>query len=232
NGTFTVRLRVVDAAGRADTATAQVTVANRPPVVDAGADRTVPEGDRLTIAAPFADSGTADTHTAFIDWGEGTVEAVPVAIAGGARSVTGTHTYPDDGVFNVRVCVTDDDGDAGCGTVRVTVANQVPVVVGAGAFDLSTWRPEDYASCYDGPPDWQVAAGGAGVTQAANSRPALLYSNFLAVGSRIETTVRVASAASLDGDAFGFALGFQPGDATGPAADFLLVDWRRQDQSF
>jgi len=223
---------VVDAAGRADTATAQVTVANRPPVVDAGADRTVPEGDRLTIAAPFADSGTADTHTAFIDWGEGTVEAVPVAIAGGARSVTGTHTYPDDGVFNVRVCVTDDDGDAGCGTVRVTVANQVPVVVGAGAFDLSTWRPEDYASCYDGPPDWQVAAGGAGVTQAANSRPALLYSNFLAVGSRIETTVRVASAASLDGDAFGFALGFQPGDATGPAADFLLVDWRRQDQSF
>src|SRR6185312_6873787 len=96
NGTFTVRLRVVDAAGRADTATAQVTVANRPPVVDAGADRTVPEGDRLTIAAPFADSGTADTHTAFIDWGEGTVEAVPVAIAGGARSVTGTHTYPDD----------------------------------------------------------------------------------------------------------------------------------------
>ncbi|MES1241964.1 MAG: CARDB domain-containing protein [Acidobacteriota bacterium] len=231
-GTFTMGLRAVDAAGRADTATATVAVSNRPPVVDAGADRGVPEGDRLTLTVPFTDPGSADTHTAFIDWGQGTVEAVPVSGTGSARSVSGTHIYPDDGVFDVRACVTDDDGDAGCDTVRVTVANQNPVVQGAGAFDLRAWRPEDYASCYDGPPDWQVAADGASVTQAANSRPALLYSNFLAVGSRIEATVRASSAASPDGDAFGFALGFQPGDATAPAADFLLVDWRRQDQTF
>src|SRR6185295_8523010 len=40
-GTYTIVLRTVDATGRSDTDAAVVTVANREPVVDAGADRTV-----------------------------------------------------------------------------------------------------------------------------------------------------------------------------------------------
>ncbi|HEX3131762.1 MAG TPA: right-handed parallel beta-helix repeat-containing protein, partial [Thermoanaerobaculia bacterium] len=52
-GVYTVTLRVTDAAGRFDIDSAQVTVANRPPAVDAGDDRTVLEGDRLSLSVPF-----------------------------------------------------------------------------------------------------------------------------------------------------------------------------------
>ncbi len=226
-GTYTVVLRVVEATGRSDTDTAVVTVANRLPEVDAGANRTVLEGDRLTLSVPFTDPGTADTHTAIIDWGDGTFD--PGTIAGGR--VAGSHVYPDDASAEVRICVTDDDGDTGCDTVQVTVDNQNPVVQGAGAFVLPAWRAEDYLSCYDGFSDWQIAADGGSVLQTRNSRPSLFYGNFLALGSRIEGRLRVSSG-SADGDAFGLAIGFKPGDTTSPAADYLLIDWRREDQAF
>src|SRR6185436_15982906 len=78
---------------------------------------------------------------------------------------------------------------------------------------------------YDGPADWQVAGDGAGVTQASNSGPAFLVGDFLAVGTRVEGTVRVLpDAADPQGDVFGFLLGLP--------ADSLLIDWRRDDQSF
>jgi uncharacterized repeat protein (TIGR01451 family) len=229
-GVYVVTLRVVDAAGRSDTDTAVVTVANRPPVVDAGGDRTALEGDRLSLSVAFTDPGTADTHTAFIDWGDATFEPGTVT-EGAAGRVTASHVYPDDATPEIRVCVTDDDGDTGCDSLRVSVKNQNPVVQGAGAFALEAWRPEDYLSCYDGFSDWQVTAGSGTVTQMHNSRPSLFYGNFLALGSRIEGRLRVSSGAA-DGDAIGLAIGFKPGDTTNPAADYLLIDWRREDQSF
>jgi uncharacterized repeat protein (TIGR01451 family) len=227
-GTYVVTLRVLDAAGRSDTDTAEVTVANRPPVVDLGDDRTVLEGDRLSLSIPFTDPGTGDTHTAIIDWGDATFEPGMVS-EGAASRVTGSHVYPDDAAAEIRVCVTDDDGDTGCDSLQVTVQNQNPVVQGAGAFALDAWRPEDYLSCYDGFSDWQVAGGA--VTQTRNSRPSVFYGNFLALGSRIEGRLR-ASSGTTDGDAFGLAIGFEPGDTTNPLADYLLIDWRREDQSF
>ncbi len=229
-GVYAVTLRVTDATGRFDIDTAQVTVANRPPVVDAGDDRAVLEGDRLSLSIPFTDPGAADTHTAVIDWGDGTFD--PGTIAAGL--ILGNHIYPDDANAEVRVCVTDDDGDTGCDAIQVAVENQNPVVQGAGAFGLSAWRPEDYLSCYDGFSDWQVDAGAGAVTQRNNSRPSLFYGNFLALGSRVEGRLRVSSGGigAMDGDAFGLAIGFLPGDTMSPAADYLLIDWRREEQSF
>jgi uncharacterized repeat protein (TIGR01451 family) len=232
-GTYTIVLRTVDANGRSDTDTAVVTVTNRPPVVDVGAGRTVQEGDRLSLSVPFTDPGTADTHTAIIDWGDGTFDPGTVS-EGTAGRVTASHVYPDDASAEVRVCVTDDDGDTGCDTLQVTVENQSPVVQGAGAFVLQAWRAEDYVSCYDGFSDWQIAADGGSVLQTRNSRPSLFYSNFLALGSRIEGRLRVSSGGigASDGDAVGLAVGFKPGDTTNPTADYLLIDWRREDQAF
>src|SRR6185295_16473381 len=119
-GTYTIVLRTVDATGRSDTDAAVVTVANREPVVDAGADRTVLEGDRLSLSVPFTDPGAADTHTAFIDWGDSTFDPGTIS-EGTAGRVTASHVYPDDAHPEIRVCVTDDDGDTGCDSIRVTV---------------------------------------------------------------------------------------------------------------
>ena len=129
DGTYTVSLRVTDDSGEVDTDTASVVVANLPAAVDAGADQTVTEGDAATLTTvTFADPGTADTHTATIDWGDGTVEAGPVTETGGAGSVAGGHTYADDGEFDVEVCVTDDGGASACANQQITVENAEPAV--------------------------------------------------------------------------------------------------------
>ena len=51
----------------------------------------------VTVAWPgeFHRAGTPDTHTATIDWGDGTVEPGTVAESGGAGTVAGSHVYPD-----------------------------------------------------------------------------------------------------------------------------------------
>ncbi|HEX3128889.1 MAG TPA: CARDB domain-containing protein, partial [Thermoanaerobaculia bacterium] len=180
-----------------------------------------------SLSVPFADPGTADTHIAVVDWGDATFDAGTIA----AGRIMASHVYPDDASAEVRICVTDDDGETGCDTIQVSVRNQNPVVQGAGAFALAAWRTEDYLSCYDGFSDWQVDAGAGAVVQENNSRPSLFYGNFLALGSRIEGRLRVSSESS-DGDAFGLAVGFKPGDTTSSAADYLLIDWRREEQSF
>lgn len=235
-GTYTVRLRAVEQDGRADVDDARVEVENRAPAVEAGLDGALDEGGRLSLApAAFADPGTADTHTALVDWGDGTVEkATPTRTGPGSGTVSGAHLYADDGAFPVRVCVTDDDGGAGCDTLTASVSNRPPVVVQAGGpVDLHRWRPEEILSCYDGPAGWQVAGDGASVTQRNNSGPAFLVGDFPAVGARLEGTVRVLpDPADPEGDAFGFALGIQPGDTADPAAGYLLVDWRRDGQPF
>ncbi len=104
-------------------------VANVPPTVDAGPD--VVSGPSFVLdGASYADPGTADTHTATVDWDDGS-PVEPVAVEGfeGAGLLTGgSHSYLDAGTYSVEVCVTDDDGDTGCDTleVEVVVANWAP----------------------------------------------------------------------------------------------------------
>jgi PKD repeat protein len=123
---LTVAVRATDPSDAAHDATASVTVNNLAPVVEAGADRAISEGDSMTLAAGFTDAGTLDTHTVLVDWGDGTATAA---------SLTASHQYLDDGVYTVTVTVTDDDGGVGSDTLAVTVSNVAPVVV-AGADKL------------------------------------------------------------------------------------------------
>ena len=72
-----------------------VTVVNVPPtVIPSGA--ILDEGGVATVSAEFTDPGTLDTHTATIDWGDGT-PAVPVSTAQLALGVN--HVYGDNGQY-------------------------------------------------------------------------------------------------------------------------------------
>ena len=65
-----------------------MTVNNAAPVVSAGTDQTTNEGTSISLdPATFTDSGSADTHTATINWGDGTPVATGV-VAQGAGSGT------------------------------------------------------------------------------------------------------------------------------------------------
>ncbi len=151
NSIYSVTVTVTDDDGGAGSDTLTVTVNNVAPTVAAGPDRTVAEGETLTLApSTFNDKGTLDTHTATIDWGDGspvengTVTESPFGPPGSTAGADGTaafggHEYGDNGTYIVTVTVTDDDGGAGSDTLTVTVNNVAP-----------TAKIDDYTSPVEG----------------------------------------------------------------------------------
>jgi len=94
----TVALRVTDDDGLTTVNTTEVVVNNVPPAVEAGPDGTAECCvDEISLNASFADPGWLDSHTATIDWGDGTVQAGTVNEIGG--TVSGSHTYTGCGTL-------------------------------------------------------------------------------------------------------------------------------------
>ena len=131
DGSFTATFEVCDQDDDCDTATTTVTVSNAAPTVDAQATDT---DGTATLGGTYADAGADDTHTATVDWGDGTtpqpVTLTPTA-GGGSGTLDATHTYEATGTYDVVVCVTDDDAAEGCDGLELTVTavtGEAPVV--------------------------------------------------------------------------------------------------------
>jgi len=132
NGTYTVTVTVTDDDGGVGTDTAAVTVNNVAPTLDAGPDQEITAAYTVSLApATFNDLGTLDTHTATIDWGDGTSTEAgivtetpfgpPGSTAGMDGTMDGSHIYPVSGEYTVLVTVTDDNGGSIQDTLTVTV---------------------------------------------------------------------------------------------------------------
>ena len=113
-----------------------VPTAPTPPLVTAGPDQNIDESQSVTIDASFTDQEANQTHTATIDWGDGSTIEIPAMqqVDGLAGTITSAHTYVDDGLYTVEICVTDDGNpDAvGCGDLEVLVDNVAPGVTITG----------------------------------------------------------------------------------------------------
>ena len=98
--------------GETDTTTFELVVDNVAPSVTAGPDRTIRAGNGDTIGvAVYLDPGSGDTHSATVDWGEGSGPEATPAVAG---SVSGSPPYTTPGRRTVETCVSDDDGAGAC----------------------------------------------------------------------------------------------------------------------
>lgn len=117
------------------------------------------------------------------------------------------------------------------GSVAVALAATTGVVH-AATVDLNTWTAESYPAVAGFDPGvWTVAPDGSSVLQSVNGQPTFFYSDFNAQGTTVSGKIRVNQGAG-DDDFVGFALGFNPGDSTNAAANYLLIDWKKVSQNF
>ena len=129
DATVTLTLTVTDDDGLTHTTTRTVTVTNAIPVVNAGPNLTGTTGTPVAVSTSFTDAGTLDTHSATVNWGDG---SAVTTIAPATSPFSRSHTYATAGSRTVTVCVTDDNGGVGCDTTIVTISAVVLPVLTIG----------------------------------------------------------------------------------------------------
>ena len=124
-------------------------------------------GDLVTINGTYGDAGVNDTHTADIDWKDGSSD-LGVPVSGNAFAFD--HTYTTDGSFTVDVCIVDDDGGRSCDTVQMDIdpiPNLAPEVDALGPYDTTEGAAVDIAGTASDPngdpfaTEWTSPSGGA-----------------------------------------------------------------------
>ena len=107
DATFPVSLTVTDTAGSIVMQTVHVTVANLPVDITTCDDIQGTEGSAAASRWRL-DSGILDTHTAEIDWGDGSTSVGQMSGMNGQVTVSDHHTYADNGQYVIVVQITDD----------------------------------------------------------------------------------------------------------------------------
>jgi acetyl esterase/lipase len=158
DGIETVTLSATNSHGLTGSAHAQVTTVNAPPVIGTV---TVPDpsgGASTSIEAAVSDPGLTDTHTASVDWGDGTIEPAEIEQGAGSATVLAGHDYAVPGSYDVTLTVTDDDGGrdgwsrsvvVGCtivgtpGKDRLVGTDGDDIICGLGGNDIIHGRAGD-----------------------------------------------------------------------------------------
>ena len=139
----TLTLTVTDNNGASHTVSRTVTVTNAVPVVNAGPDLGATAGVAVGVTVGFTDAGTSDTHSATIDWGDGSALFDVGAVAAGfsrSHTLCGRGDVHDHGVcdrrrWRRRLCT-----DGGCLRPKVApvavITGPVTVVEGSSIVVL------------------------------------------------------------------------------------------------
>ena len=134
NGMYTVTLTVDDGEGGITVATLDVTVGNSAPTFDSRlTGRTIgDEGSDFSFSARAKDiAGTADPLTYIWDFGDDT------PVVSGIDLTNASHKYGDNGLYTVKLTVSDGDGGEASDTSVVQVNNLNPTIVRSLAGDTT-----------------------------------------------------------------------------------------------
>jgi hypothetical protein len=81
------------------------------------------EGEVVNISGTFTDPGTFDTHTAVVNWGDGSPpEMINLSENNGSGVVSGSHIYTSGGIFTATLTLSDDDGGVAVETTTIVVS--------------------------------------------------------------------------------------------------------------
>jgi MYXO-CTERM domain-containing protein len=87
-----------------------------------------------------------------------------------------------------------------------------------------------YDDSFHDNPLWLISPDQLTVNQSVNADPAVYVSTLPVLGVSITFDLNVLVAA--DDDLIGFVIGYEAGEATDPTADWLLFDWKQNDQTW
>jgi len=155
NATYVVRVTLQDDDDGQLDETLAITVTNVAPTLTVVADQAIDEGSLLVLPdiGMLTDPGfddpsrmTMETFTFEVDWGDGNPVDLGVVTRDGlgspgvltSGSFDAAHTFADNGIFEVKVKVTDDDGGATTEEFRVTVNNVAPTVTVFATTDVES----------------------------------------------------------------------------------------------
>jgi len=132
SGTFTVRLKVTDDEGVADSLDQAITTANQAPVAVLSV---TPTAGKTPLSIKYDARGSRDR--------DGRIVSYDISFGDGksSQSDTGSHRYTTDAVYPLRLTVKDNVGADNTTTVTITVATPpiavLKVLPDSGAFPLS-----------------------------------------------------------------------------------------------
>ncbi len=173
-----------------------VTILNVIPVVAAGADVTLNEGDQLNRSGSFTDPG-ADPWSATVNYGDGG-GVQTLALSG--KTFTLLHTYVDNvpSPVNVTVAVTDDDA-TGSDVAVITVNNVDPSVNAGPDIVVESGQTYDFSGTFsdpgivDDPWSWVLAWGFGSNTsgQTSDQTQAIQVSRQVCVAGSYTVSLKV-----------------------------------------
>jgi len=118
DGVYTVTLTVTDDRDATSSTNATKTVLNRSPIASfTESAETVYTGESIAFNATSSYDPDGVIVSYWWEFGDGT----------NASGVTVNHAYADDGVYNVILTVTDDDGATATSTATKTILNRAPI---------------------------------------------------------------------------------------------------------
>jgi hypothetical protein len=201
-GSYTTSVTLTDDAPGTATASASATanVAEADALTPLGVTFGTTEGRAFSgSVATFTDTGypnnTAADFTATIDWGDGTTTPGSVSGSGGAFTVSGSHTYRDEGNFTVTTTLADDapgTATASASGTAVVAEADTPEAFGVDAaategvaFDGVVASVSDLGFTDNAGSDFAVTIAWGDGTTSAGSAEALGFGRFNINGSHV-----------------------------------------------
>src|SRR5262249_11566798 len=120
---YTIGITVTNKARASATGSANLIVNNvAPSLCPISGPSLAVRGQSLDFIAAFADPGTLDTHSAIINWGDGSSASGIVTEDHGSGSASASHVYAASGKYTVTFTVMDKDGGSTSVSGQITIA--------------------------------------------------------------------------------------------------------------
>lgn len=210
NGKYAVNVRVADATGKKETATATVMVANiAPTAILINPPVSGQEGQTITLRGTAADPSPVDTAAGLpLTWSVAKDGQPFASGSGGSISFT-----PDDNAtYTARLTAADKDGGVGTATSQIVISNVAPTAAAGGPYTITAGQPLTFGgSAIDPSPvdtsaglsyTWDFGDGSAAVAGLGLAAPSHTYGNAGTYAATLTVTDKdggtsVASAASV-----------------------------------